>query len=116
MHRLPDPEKMSLEEMAKIFGELIKKGKIKGWGISQATSEEIERCNAVTPLTCVQNEYSMMERMYEKEIKTCEKLGISFVVLAQWLLDFYQENIIKILNMKVMTLEELLQDSKQIML
>ena len=30
-----------------------KKGKIKGKGISQATSEEIERCNAVTPLTCV---------------------------------------------------------------
>jgi aryl-alcohol dehydrogenase-like predicted oxidoreductase len=82
MHRLPDPKKMSLEDMAKVFGELIKKGKIKGWGISQATSEEIERCNAVTPLTCVQNEYSMMERMYEKEIKTCEKLGISFVAFS----------------------------------
>ena len=39
MHRLPDPKKMSLEDMAKAFGELIKKGKIKGWGISQATSE-----------------------------------------------------------------------------
>ena len=70
MHRIPDPKVISLEDMAKIFGDLIKKGKIKGWGISQATSEEIEKCNAVTPLTCVQNEYSMMERMYEKEIKT----------------------------------------------
>ena len=82
MHRIPDPTKISIEDMAKVFGELIKKGKIKGWGISQATSEEIERCNAVTPLTCVQNEYSMMERMYEKEIKTCEKLGISFVAFS----------------------------------
>ena len=82
MHRIPDPKKISLEDMAKVFGELIKKGKIKGWGISQATSEEIERCNAITPLTCVQNEFSMMERMYEKEIKTCEKLGISFVAFG----------------------------------
>ena len=76
MNRLPDQEKMSLEDMAKAFGELTKKGKIKGQGISQATSEEIERCNDVTPLTCVQNEYSMMER------KNCEKLGISFVAFS----------------------------------
>ena len=68
--------------MAKIFGDLIKKGKIKGWGISQATSDQIEKCNAITPLTCVQNEYSMMERMYENEIKTCEKLGIAFVAFS----------------------------------
>ena len=82
MHRIPEPEKLSLEEMSKIFGDLIKKGKIKGWGISQATSEQIEKCNSITPLTCVQNEYSMMERMYEKEIKTCEKLGIAFIAFS----------------------------------
>jgi aryl-alcohol dehydrogenase-like predicted oxidoreductase len=82
IHRLPDPKKISLENLAKIFGDLIKKGKIKGWGISQANSEEIEKLNAITPLTCVQNEYSMMERMYEKEIKTCEKLGIAFVAFS----------------------------------
>ena len=82
LHRIPDPEKISLEEIAKIFGDLIKKGKIKGWGISQATSEQIEKLNSITPLTCVQNEYSMMERMYENEIKTCEKLGIAFVAFS----------------------------------
>ena len=76
-------KKMSLEDMAKVFGELIKKGKIKGWGISQANSEEIERCNAVTLLISSQNEYFMLERMYEKEIKTCEKLGISFVAFSR---------------------------------
>ena len=53
---------MTLEDMAKVFGELIKKGKVKEWGISQTTSEEIERCNAVTSLTCVQKEYSMIGR------------------------------------------------------
>ena len=61
IHRLPDPKKISLENLAKIFGDLIKKGKIKGWGISKVTSEEIEKLNAITPLTCVQNEFSMME-------------------------------------------------------
>ena len=71
IHRIPEPEKISLENLAKIFGDLIKKGKIKGWGISQATSDQIEKLNSITPLTCVQNEYSMMERMYENEIKTC---------------------------------------------
>ena len=81
-HRLPNSSQLSLENLAKIFGDLIKKGKIKGWGVSQATSEEIEKLNAVTPLTCVQNEYSMMERMYENEIKTCEKLGICFVAFS----------------------------------
>ena len=79
---IPDPQKISLEEVSKIFGDLIKKGKIKGWGISQATSDQIEKCNSITPLTCVQNEYSMMERMYENEIKTCEKLGIAFVAFG----------------------------------
>ena len=82
IHRIPEPEKISLENLAKIFGDLIKKGKIKGWGISQATSDQIEKLNSITPLTCVQNEYSMMERMYEKEIKTCEKLGIAFVAFS----------------------------------
>ena len=82
IHRLPDQKKISLEDLAKIFGDLIKKGKIKGWGISQATSDQIEKLNSITPLTCVQNEYSMMERMYENEIKTCEKLGIAFVAFS----------------------------------
>ena len=82
MHRIPDAKVISLEDLAKIFGDLIKKGKIKGWGVSQATSDQIEKLNAITPLTCVQNEYSMMERMYENEIKTCEKLGISFVAFG----------------------------------
>ncbi len=59
--------------------------------MNQATSEEIERCNAVTPLTCVQNEYSMMKRMYEKEIKTCEKLVILLLLSILWLVDSYLE-------------------------
>ena len=82
IHRLPDPKKISLQDLAKIFGDLIKKGKIRGWGISKVNSEQIEKLNAITPLTYVQNEFSMMERTYENEIKTCEKLGICFVAYS----------------------------------
>lgn len=69
-----------VEEVAEVMGVLIKKGKILGWGQSQALPEEIRRANAVTPLTAVQSEYSMMERMFEKEvIPLCGELGIGFV-------------------------------------
>ena len=69
-----------VEEIAGIMGELIHSGKILGWGQSQATADEIRRANSVTPLTAIQSEYSIMERMFEKEvIPTCEELGIGFV-------------------------------------
>ena len=69
-----------VEEIAYCMGELIKEGKILGWGQSQATAEEIRRAHAVTPLTAIQNEYSIMERGSEKEvIPLCEALGIGFV-------------------------------------
>jgi aryl-alcohol dehydrogenase-like predicted oxidoreductase len=69
-----------VEEVAECMGELIREGKIRGWGQSQATEDEIRRANAVTRLTAIQSEYSMMERMFEKRvIPTCEELGIGFV-------------------------------------
>lgn len=62
------------------MGELIKEGKILGWGQSQSTADEIRRAHAVRPLTAIQSEYSIMERMFEKDvIPTCEELGIGFV-------------------------------------
>ena len=77
-HRLT-PE-LSLEAVADVMGKLIRKGKIRGWGVSQADAEQIRRAHAVTPLSAVQNEYSMMERTYEAEaIPACKELGIGFV-------------------------------------
>ena len=71
------------EEVAGIMGRLIRKGKILGWGQSMTTAEEIRRANAVTPLSAVQSEYSMMERMFEKDvIPTCGELGIGFVAFS----------------------------------
>ena len=69
-----------VEEVAAVMGKLIDEGKIRGWGQSQATEEEVRRAHAVTPITAIQSEYSMMERMFEKDvIPTCRELGIGFV-------------------------------------
>ncbi len=69
-----------VEDIAWCMGILIHEGKILAWGQSQSTEEEIRRAHAVTPITAIQSEYSMMERMFEKDvIPTCEKLGIGFV-------------------------------------
>ena len=69
-----------VEEIAYCMGCLIKEGKILGWGQSQSTEDEIRRAHIVTPLTAIQSEYSIMERMFEKDvIPACEKLGIGFV-------------------------------------
>lgn len=77
-HRIEDDDKV--EEVAEVIGELIKEGKIRGWGQSQATEDQVRRANAVTPLSAIQSEFSMMERMFDKDvIPACEKLGIGFV-------------------------------------
>lgn len=69
-----------VEEVAGVMGKLIDEGKIRGWGQSQATEEEVRRAHVVTPLTAIQSEYSMMERMFEKDVlPACKTLGIGFV-------------------------------------
>lgn len=77
-HRIEEDDRV--EEVAEVMGKLINEGKIRGWGQSQATPDQIRRAHAVTPLAAIQSEYSMMERMFEKEvIPICEELGIGFV-------------------------------------
>ena len=77
-HRVPDS--IPVEDVAAVMGELIAEGRILGWGQSQATEEQIRRAHAIAPLTAIQSEYSMMERMFEKDvIPACEELGIGFV-------------------------------------
>ena len=69
-----------VEEIALCMQKLIDEGKIQGWGQSQPTADEIRRAHAVTPLSAVQSEYSMMERMFERDvIPACKQLGIGFV-------------------------------------
>lgn len=68
------------EEVAEVMGRLIDEGLIGGYGQSQSTPEEIRRAHAACPMTAVQSEFSMMERMFEAEvIPLCGELGIGFV-------------------------------------
>lgn len=71
------------EEVAGIMGKLIAEGKIRGWGQSSPTPDQIRKAHAITPLTAVQSEYSMMERRWEKDvIPLTKELGIGFVAFS----------------------------------
>ena len=72
-----------LEEVARVMGLLIKEGKIRGWGLSSPTAEQLIKAHKITPLSVVQSEYSMMERKWEKDIiPLCKKLNIGFEAFA----------------------------------
>ncbi|WP_285299635.1 aldo/keto reductase [Lactiplantibacillus plantarum] len=78
LHRV-DP-KVPIEEIAETMGQLIKAGKIKHWGLSEASVQTIRKANAIQPLTAVESEYSLWTREPEKElIPTLKKLGIGLV-------------------------------------
>ena len=73
----------SEEQVAHVMGLLIKEGKIRGWGQSSPSAAQIRKANAVTPLTAIQSEYSMMERKWEKDVlPLCRELGIGFVAFS----------------------------------
>ena len=77
-HRV-DPN-VPIEEVAGVIQDLIKEGKVKHWGLSEAGVESIRRAHAVHPLTAIQSEYSMMWRSPEEQLlPTLEELGIGFV-------------------------------------
>ena len=70
----------NMEEVADSFGKLIKDGLIRGWGLSQVNVNTIATAHAVTPLSAVQNIYSMLERGIEAEvIPYCQENGIGVV-------------------------------------
>src|SRR6202048_3836019 len=77
-HRV-DPD-VPVEEVAGAVKDLIQEGKVKHFGLSEATARTIRRAHAVQPLTAVQNEYSLWTRDWEADVlPTCEQLGIGFV-------------------------------------
>jgi aryl-alcohol dehydrogenase-like predicted oxidoreductase len=77
-HRV-DPN-VPIEEVAGAVGELIKEGKVKHFGLSEAGVATIRKAHAVQPVTALQSEYSLWWREPEQEIlPTLEELGIGFV-------------------------------------
>ncbi len=66
LHRIN--EMIPIEDVADIMGRLIKEGYIRGWGLSQVAVRTLDKANRVTPVSAVQNIYSIVERDCEKEI------------------------------------------------
>ena len=77
-HRV-DPN-VPIEEVAGTIKDLIRQGKVKHFGMSEAGVQTIRRAHAVQPVTAVQSEYSLWWRRPEEDLlPTLEELGIGFV-------------------------------------
>src|SRR6476661_4668766 len=77
-HRV-DPS-VPIEDVAGTVKELIQQGKVKHFGLSEASAQTIRRAHAIQPVTALQSEYSLWWREPEQEIlPTLEELGIGFV-------------------------------------
>jgi aryl-alcohol dehydrogenase-like predicted oxidoreductase len=77
-HRV-DPD-VPIEEVAGTVRDLIREGKVRHFGLSEAGVQTIRRAHAVQPVTAVQSEYSLWTRGPEAEVlPTLEELGIGFV-------------------------------------
>ena len=77
-HRV-DPG-VPIEDVAGAVKDLIRAGKVRYFGLSEAAAKTIRRAHAVQPVAAVQSEYSIWTRDPEPEIlPTCEELGIGFV-------------------------------------
>ncbi len=77
-HRV-DPE-VAIEDVAGAVKDLIREGKVRHFGLSEAGAQTIRRAHAVQPVTALQSEYSLWWRNPETEtLPTLEELGIGFV-------------------------------------
>lgn len=78
LHRV-DPQ-TPIEETVAAMSALVKEGKVKGIGLSEASAATIRKAHAIHPLSAVQSEYSLWSRDPEEEVlQTCKDLGIGFV-------------------------------------
>lgn len=78
-HRV-DPN-VPIEDVAGTVKELIAAGKVRHFGLSEASAQTMRRAHAVQPITAVQSEYSLWTRDVEENgvLATCEELGVGFV-------------------------------------
>ena len=80
-HRV-DPD-TPIEETVGAMAELVKAGKVRYLGLSEATPDQIRRAHAVHPISALQTEYSLWSREPEDELLgTCRDLGITFVAYS----------------------------------
>jgi aryl-alcohol dehydrogenase-like predicted oxidoreductase len=80
-HRV-DP-KTPIEETVAAMAQLVKEGKIRHIGLSEASPQTLRRAVKVHPITALQTEYSLWSREPEEEIlTTCKELGVGFVAYS----------------------------------
>ena len=80
-HRV-DP-KTPIEETVGAMSELVREGKVRFLGLSEASPDTMRRAHAVHPVTALQTEYSLWSRDAEDEVlATCRTLGIGFVAYS----------------------------------
>ena len=80
-HRV-DPD-TPIEQTVGAMAELVRAGKVRALGLSEATPDQIRRAHAVHPITALQTEYSLWSRDPEAELlDTCKELGITFVAYS----------------------------------
>lgn len=80
-HRV-DPS-VPIEETVGAMGELVKAGKVRAIGLSEASPETIRRAHAIHPIAAVQSEYSLLYRVHAEEtLATTRAFGISFVAYS----------------------------------
>lgn len=81
LHRV-DP-KVPIEESVGAMADLVREGKVRAIGLSEASSETLRRAHAVHPLATVQTEYSLWTRDPETSVlATCRELGIGFLAYS----------------------------------
>lgn len=77
-HRI-DPN-VPVEETVGAMAELVKAGKVRYLGLSEASAQTLERAHQVHPITALQSEYSLWTRDPENSVlATCQRLGVGFV-------------------------------------
>jgi aryl-alcohol dehydrogenase-like predicted oxidoreductase len=77
-HRI-DPN-VPVEEMVGAMAELVKEGKVRYLGLSEASVNSIKKAHAIHPISALQSEYSLLTREPEQNVlPLCKELGISFI-------------------------------------
>ncbi|MBO0345146.1 aldo/keto reductase [Roseibium sp. CAU 1637] len=80
-HRLD--RHVPIEESAGAFADLIKEGKIRGYGLSEVSAQTLRRAHAEHPVTALQSEYSLWTRNPEiATLEACRELGVTFVAFS----------------------------------